>query len=181
VIAAAENLAKKEIKDLKAYVNSGGKILLAGRAEKCLLDMDAAAVKHIELAEDWTEYVDSGYTSRISLLPEAGKFLTALKEIAGDKQFFEINAPGYVVSEVRKTKNGTLLLHLLNYKNTDMAKGVKVRVNPAWIPEKRRCELLNPDHKTKELTGTLGNETLNYNIPPFKTYCILKFSEDCHA
>lgn len=177
IIVDAERLAASEIEFLKAYVKSGGKLLLAGSCDKRLLGANSANIVHCELCESWAEYIKGTYTSCIHLPPDAGNFIAALRKLIGHDLAFEIDSPDYVLSEVRCSKMGTMLLHLLNYQNTVLANDVKISVDTSRIAGGIRCVLLNPDSKEKtELTGILTNNTISYDIPPFKTYSILKFT-----
>lgn len=182
IIVDAEKLASSEIMHLKTYLNSGGKLFLAGNCDPRLLAevnmTNNGNIRYCQLSCDWSECVKADYTTYVYLPSDAQHFVTALRDLAG-YDMCEINAPNYVFSEVRRCQPNTIALHLINYQNTVFAHGATVGIDANQISVETHAVLLNPDNPApKSLTGISKNNTILYKIPPFKTYCILKLTEN---
>ena len=112
---------------------------------------------------------------------KAGAGIAARAEAAVESPRISLEPRGYVLGQLTRKPDRTLILHLLNYDHQASAENVKVRLElSGLVPDPSRLELkvISPDGPQPQLTGlSLDRSVIKFTVRRIEHYTVVTLSD----
>ena len=160
VLAGCTALSNRHIEQLRSYVKAGGRLCLIGpaathdqwktpRASPALDDLPASQVVRIEAAGDW---------------------LSAVRESCGGNLSLAVQAEPGLCAELTQQPDRRLV-HLVNYRDNEPARGVEVRLRLPAGQRARSVALASPDRPSDlAVSFEQQSDQVTFTVPEVRVY-----------